>query len=390
MALLSCPECSGKISDKAIMCPHCGYPIQENSTTIKVSKKRNPKRRPNGSGTIVKISNKRKNPFQVRVNTRLDDRGYPVFEILGNYPDSVTASIALAEYNKDPYDPKNRKMLFSEVFSGWYQWKYKEPYDVKKRKSNSQYCVLAAYNKCSSLHNVSFSDIRPLDLQKILDNAEISHAMLEHIKSLFNQIYKYAMQFEITQKNYASYVSINKEDDTVSGVPFTPEEIKLLWQNKELPWVDTVLIYCYSGWRINELARMPLGDIDLINRTFTGGLKTRFSRNRTVPIHSGIYEMVSQRYNTCFSSLIYHDDTKDITELRYRNHFNQALISCGIKSIHTPHDCRHTFNVLLDKAGVDRVTRYKLMGHAGKDINENVYTHKDLDQLRKSIEMIKI
>ena len=34
-------------------------------------------------------------------------------------------------------------------------------------------------------------------------------------------------------------------------------------------------------------------------------------------------------------------------------------------------------NMLLDNAGADRVTRYKLMGHKGQDINENIYTHKD-------------
>lgn len=45
--------------------------------------------------------------------------------------------------------------------------------------------------------------------------------------------------------------------------------------------------------------------------------------------------------------------------------------------------------MLLDSAGVARVARYKLMGHKGQDINENVYTHKDLDQLREAVESIK-
>lgn len=28
MALIQCPECYGKVSDKAASCPHCGYPMQ--------------------------------------------------------------------------------------------------------------------------------------------------------------------------------------------------------------------------------------------------------------------------------------------------------------------------------------------------------------------------
>ena len=99
--------------------------------------------------------------------------------------------------------------------------------------------------------------------------------------------------------------------------------------------------------------------------------------------------MVCRRYSRQFDSLIYHTDTDGITEIKYREYFNAALQACGIQTEHTPHDCRHTFNVLLDRAGVDRAIRYKLMGHKGTDINETVYTHKDIEQLREAIESIK-
>ena len=388
MALTTCPECSGTVSDKAYLCPHCGYPLQNTTVPPKATKKGR-KRRPNGSGTIVKLSGKRRKPFQVRVNTRIDEFGMPKYNVLDNYPDRVSAEIALAEFNKDPYDPNNRKKTFSEVFAAWYLWKYKKPHTDKGRTS-SQSCAISAYNKCTSLHNMPIWDIRTQHMQDILDNPKYSHTTLEHIRNLFRQLYKYCIQFEYITKDYSQFTKITKEDDDIQGVPFTQEEIQLLWKHKDIPFVDTILIYCYSGWRINELATMPLTDIDLEARTFTGGLKNRYSRNRTVPIHPGIYDMVLHRCNNQFKSLIYHDNTQDITELRYREHFNAALLSCGIQTNHTPHDCRHTFNTLLDNAGVDRVTRYKLMGHKGQDINETTYTHKNIDQLRAAVETIKI
>lgn len=388
MALTQCPECSGQISDKAIICPHCGFPVRDGSISTSTSRKAR-KRRPNGSGTIVKLSGKRKNPFQVRVNTRIDANGYPAYDVIGCYPDRVTAGIALAEYNKAPYDPNDRRKLFSEVFASWYQWKYKVSHTDPQKKTSSQNCMIAAYKKCPSLHDMTMWDIRAQDMQDILDRDDLSHAMLEHIRNLFRQMYRYAVQLELVPKDYSQYTKITKEDDDTQGVPFTLEELRLLWQNKELPFVDTILIYCYSGWRINELARMPLNEISLEERTFTGGLKNRYSRNRTVPIHPAIYKMVCRRLEPQFRSLIYHDGTKTISEQRYRECFNNALEACGIRTAHTPHDCRHTFNMLLDSAGVDRVTRYKLMGHKGQDINENVYTHKDLAQLREAVEAIK-
>ena len=33
MALMNCPECRRSISDKALTCPHCGYPLQPSETS---------------------------------------------------------------------------------------------------------------------------------------------------------------------------------------------------------------------------------------------------------------------------------------------------------------------------------------------------------------------
>lgn len=389
MALKQCPECSGQMSDKAIICPHCGFPIRDGSISTREPRKAR-KRRPNGSGTVVRLSGRRRNPFQVRVNTHLDANGYPVYDVLDSFPDRVSAEIALAEYNKDPYDPSSRKKTFADAFAAWYQWKYKAPHTAPGKKTSAQYCTLAAYRKCLALHQVAMWDLRAQDMQDVLDQAGLSHAMLEHVRNLFRQLYGYCMQHELVAKDYSRYTRITKEDDDEHGVPFTREELLQLWEHRELPFVDTVLIYCLSGFRINELARMPLENVDLEGRTFTGGLKNRYSRNRIVPIHPDTYGMVRARMVQGCKSLIYHDGTRDISESRYRECFREALRACGIQTVHTPHDCRHTFNVLLDGAGVDRVTRYQLMGHKGQDINETVYAHKDLGQLRAAVESIRI
>ncbi len=187
MALITCPECSGTVSDKAYACPHCGYPIQNIISAPKQPRKSH-KRRPNGSGTVVKLSGSRKKPYQVRVNTRIDSFGMPIYDVLDNFTDRVSAEIALAEYNKAPYDPYSRKQTFSEIFASWYQWKYKAPYTMKGNKTSSQNCYIAAYRKCTSLYDMCMWDIRTHDMQNILDNQELSHATLEHVRNLFRQI----------------------------------------------------------------------------------------------------------------------------------------------------------------------------------------------------------
>ena len=36
MALIKCPECGKKVSDKAGSCPNCGFPITNRATTVKI------------------------------------------------------------------------------------------------------------------------------------------------------------------------------------------------------------------------------------------------------------------------------------------------------------------------------------------------------------------
>ena len=56
---------------------------------------------------------------------------------------------------------------------------------------------------------------------------------------------------------------------------------------------------------------------------------------------------------------------------------------------HTTHDCRHTVATLLDNAGANETAKRRILGHAGGDVTERVYTHKGLRQLRKCIELLK-
>lgn len=345
--------------------------------------KRKSLRLPPGYGSVTKLSGNRRRPYMVKVNSTRDERGYPKFDILGYYEDRAAALQALAEYNRNPYDINASKATFKEVYELWFNQKYNV--NKKKLSKSSIYCTRGAFKKCAPLHDMVYADIRTIHMQAIIDDFSLSHAYMEHIKNLFNQMGKYALEYDIIQKDYSQFVKINKEDDDVEGVPFSKEELEKLWANKDKPYVDTVLIYIYSGWRVSELLEMPLEDIDLENRTFTGGKKTRASKNRTVPIHSKIYDMVEKWYTEGNKTLF---SKKRMSKSKYYQLFRSAMESCGITEKHTPHDCRHTFATLLDNAKANKVAIKRLLGHTTNDITDQVYTHKDIEDLREEIEKI--
>ncbi|MBD5089250.1 MAG: site-specific integrase [Clostridiales bacterium] len=342
-------------------------------------------RLPPGYGSVTKLSGNRRRPYMVKVNTKRDDRGYPKFDILGYYEKRADALQALADYNKNPYDLKASKATFQDVYEMWFKRKYET--SKKKYSQSSINCTVGAFKKCVALHDKIFTDIRTIHLQAVLDDFTLSHAYMEHIKNLFNQMYKYALEYDIIQKDYSQFVKINKEDDDEHGVPFSKEDLKKLWQHKDKPFVDTVLIYIYSGWRISELLNMPLENIDMEQKTFQGGVKTRASKNRIVPIHSKVYDMVKARHQEGQKTLFYHEGKK-VTVNKYYEFFRSALQSAGITEPHTPHDCRHTFATLLNNANANPVAVKRLLGHSTNDITERIYTHKDIDELRTEIEKI--
>lgn len=77
--------------------------------------------------------------------------------------------------------------------------------------------------------------------------------------------------------------------------PFTDDEVNTVWKYQNEPWVDSVLVFLYSGWRISELLSMKKSDVDLHAGTMKGGTKTKAGKDRVVPIHSKIRPLVESR-----------------------------------------------------------------------------------------------
>ena len=56
---------------------------------------------------------------------------------------------------------------------------------------------------------------------------------------------------------------------------------------------------------------------------------------------------------------------------------------------HTPHECRHTCATMLDNANANETATKRILGHSVQGITKGVYTHKDLHQLKKAIDLLR-
>lgn len=368
-------------------------------------------RLPNGYGSIRYLGKSRKNPYAVHPPTDIDGNRPPAlcyvddwmkgFIILtslkaGTYtpgmeatlrlPDSTGSLDALAEkimadYNRvKGIEPDEPEKTFSEVYKAFYADKFTEGH---KYSASTVRAIQAGYRNCKSLYDKEFRALRSKDLQDNLDACTLKHASLEHIKNLYRQMYKYADGQGWCDKDYSQYIKIKKADDDEHGVPFSDAKLKTLWENVHNVTAEMILIICYSGWRISEYLDMK---IDLDEKYFFGGSKTDAGKDRTVPIHSAIFPLVERRLKEFGCILPCRPED-------FREQMDRLLNSLGFvnEPKHTPHDCRHTFSRLCEKYGVRENDRKRMLGHSfGNDITNRIYGHRELDDLRKEIEKIKV
>lgn len=56
---------------------------------------------------------------------------------------------------------------------------------------------------------------------------------------------------------------------------------------------------------------------------------------------------------------------------------------------HLPHDGRHYFATKMDLLGTNELCVKLIMGHIVKDITKDVYTHKEWNNLLKTVNLLK-
>lgn len=80
--------------------------------------------------------------------------------------------------------------------------------------------------------------------------------------------------------------------------------------------------------------------------------------------------------------LVFHTpDGEPLTPRVERSHWRKALDRAGLSREFVPHSARHTTATILNRLGLDDVTRTAIMGHSRVSTTNEIYTHVELDRL---------
>lgn len=410
--IIKCIECGLQVSDKAILCPHCGFPMQPNAVGKYTRKKKGHPKLPNGFGQISEIKNRNlRNRFRVMVTVGKTSEGKPISKLLkpnAYFKTYNEAYEALVEYNKNPYDLNTSSITMTELYEKW-----SKEY-LKTVATSNVRSIQSAWNYCSVLYEMRVADVRAKHLKKCIDGAsregkgkiiQASANTKSRIKSIFNLMFDYANENDLVEKNYARTFNVSdkilKEVEEVKRghISFTDKEMEILWKNVDkIPYVDVILIQCYSGWRPQELGLIELNRVDLNNWVFAGGMKTDAGMNRLVPIHSKIRPLIKKRYEEAINInskyLINCTDSQRKNDIKmtydkYRHRFRSIRDKLNLNPEHRAHDPRKQFITMAKRYNLDEYAIKYIAGHRISDITEKIYTDRTVQWLKDEMEKIE-
>jgi Integrase len=411
--LLKCKECDLQVSDKAISCPHCGCPTHPDVLRKRLKKSKKRLRLPNGFGQISKINDvNMRNQYRAMVTVGKNSTGRPICKPLkpnAYFHTYNEAYAALVAYNQNPYDLEV-SITVKDLYEKWC-----EQYFKTLKVESSCRTIISAWSYCSSVYDMRASDLRARHIKGCMDEGFVVRkgkkclatvGIKGRIKSLFNLMLDYALEYELVDRNYAR--TFNVSDETLKEVErtrkghlsFKDEEMKILWNEiNSTKYVDIILIQCYSGWRPQELGLIELEDVNLNDWTFVGGMKSDAGENRIVPIHSKIRHLVEEKYNeakilkskyllNCPDARTHRNSIK-LTYDKYAYRFKNVKNTLKLNPEHRPHDPRKHFVTMAKKYKIDEYAIKYMVGHSITDITEKIYTDRDVDWLKTEIEKIK-
>lgn len=330
-------------------------------------------RLPNGFGSISYLGEKRRKPYVARVydHTEINDERMTttaVYKSLGTFETWDEAFLALAKYNENPYDIDASHITFSQLYERWLPEYKSTPINGRLPSRSAVNTYTTAYGHCSKVYDMELRAIKPLLIQQIVRECDMSKSSQQIIINLFNAIFKYAMRLEIVDKNPTQGVRVTKVQEQ-TGTLYSADEIRSLWTMESSVARDATLVLLYTGMRIGELVEITPDNIH--EDYLIGGNKTDSGRNRIIPLHPLIREIAHS-----------------LLPMKIKNKMLRIYMEQLFPN-HTPHDCRKTFISRCSECGVDATACRKIVGHAGTDVHEKVYTRLSKDYLLREIEKLE-
>lgn len=323
-------------------------------------------RLPNGFGQISKLKTKRlRNPYRAMVTDHWNENGKPVRKTVGYFKTYNEAYEALIEYHKNPADEMS-DITMKELYEKWSERHF--------RTIVNSNIYSSAWKYAKSLYNMKVKDVRAVNIKLVLES-EMPPSTKKNLKHVLSMMFDYAIEYDIVEKNYARITSVDVSFDSEHHDRLPDElitKIENMIDDGDV-YAEMIYVLCYTGMRPSELCGVLTENINMDDLTITCGMKTEAGRDRVVPIHKKIKELIKSRMAVSGKKLY------DVSYFTLRYHKGDII------GDHDLHDCRVTFISRMKDAGADEYAIKRIVGHKITDLTEDVYTKRPISWLHQEI-----
>lgn len=339
-------------------------------------------RRKNGSGSVVKLSGKRRKPFAVRTPSTLDlEKGAFVFKYLGYFETVDEANVALANYNKG-LQVGNVPTL-GEIYQRFIRKK------TTQGKSEATFRMYENTWKHMEKHkDVPINSIKTYDIQDIIDDLVdrgIGYSTCDKIKKQYSQLFQLAIADDYATKDYSKTVDIPKKPESDIRIFNEKDREKIKANAYKNKIIGTIAIMLFTGLRVGELLNLTTFSVDVNQKFIFGGGKTAAGKKRKIPISDFILPLLKTACDNSEDGYLFPWEYE-----RYLDLYKEALKSIDVEYL-SPHKCRKTFSTLLHRSGISSVIITELVGHVDFETTDKYYISVEDIERSKAIEtMVKI
>lgn len=361
---------------------------------------------PNGFGSISYIGDGRRKPWRVRktANWELTDAatGKPVTSAelspeairngviekqryinIGTFETYEEAFLALSNYNRNPYDVDADTLTLQDVMDQW------EETELKKFAPSTQKRHLRFMKRVpEDLRRKRIKEIKVIEIEAALRSVKTTERVVADILTTLRHVLDHAVKHDYCSKNYARMIDPRALASVSSTKrphkPFTPEEIEMAL-SMDGDVAEVVRTALYTGMRPEELLSLKTDHVHLSEGYIQHGIKTEAGKDRIIPIHRAIADLVRRKVSESKSGYIF-----ELTWGGHPRRYAYQTFGPKFKKVfpgHTPHDTRHTFiTQWRHHLQLDDAICHLIVGHESKDISEDVYTHRPVEALKREME----
>lgn len=177
-------------------------------------------RKPNGYGSIKKLSGNRRRPFVFVVSVGKKQKPVEYFTT------QIEAEIFQADYNKthNHRSLPGHQITLAELYHRWLP-----AHTTDTSPSKSTLCSYEnSFKHLVSLHYEPIQNLKYADYQKIIDSMRksgLSYSSCKKVRSLISLLEKYAVKIELISRCYAPLLSIGKNRPVRPHQPFSRQKL---------------------------------------------------------------------------------------------------------------------------------------------------------------------